>query len=202
MMPRWAITRAPDSGDNEMVNGNGISPLAGEDHVCATCALTYADITIERAVDEIKRLPPAVHREVAALSADARRLRLDPSEWSVTEYVCHLRDVYVASTIRLHRICTEDRPALEPLFNDLRAVRFRYNDRELTAVVDEFASAIAGFLDEVALTAGPHWDRTATRLPGETRSARWIVRQAMHEGIHHLADIRRVAGSVPPGSPS
>ncbi|UVO12066.1 DinB family protein [Mycobacterium sp. SVM_VP21] len=194
--------RAPDSGDNEMVNGNGIPPLAGEDHVCATCALTYADITIERAVDEIKRLPPAVLRDVAALSADARRLRLDPSEWSVTEYVCHLRDVYMASTIRLHRIRTEDRPAVEPLFNDLRAVRFRYNECDPIGIVDELASAVAGFLDEVARTIGQDWDRTATRLPGETRSARWIVRQAMHEGIHHLADIRRIAGSVPPGSPS
>lgn len=72
---------------------------------------------------------------------EARRRRRHPSEWSVTEYVCHLRDVYVASTIRLHRIRTEDRPVLEPLYNDLRATRFRYNERDLRAVIDELASA-------------------------------------------------------------
>jgi hypothetical protein len=38
------------------------------------------------------------------------------------------------------------------------------------------------------------WDRIATRLPGEDRTARWLVRQAMHEGIHHLGDIRRIGG--------
>jgi hypothetical protein len=36
------------------------------------------------------------------------------------------------------------------------------------------------------------WDRIATRLHGEQRTARWLVRQAMHEGVHHLADIRRI----------
>jgi hypothetical protein len=38
------------------------------------------------------------------------------------------------------------------------------------------------------------WDRIATRLPGEDRTARWLVRQAMHEGVHHLGDIRRIGG--------
>jgi hypothetical protein len=33
-------------------------------------------------------------------------------------------------------------------------------------------------------------------LPGEQRSARWLVRQAMHEGVHHLADIRTVGAAV------
>ena len=33
--------------------------------------------------------------------------------------------------------------------------------------------------------------RTATRLPGEQRTLLWLVRQAAHEGIHHLGDIER-----------
>lgn len=172
-----------------------LPPLAGDDHVCLTCALAYVDVTVERAVEVIAALPEALRAIVSAIPVDARRRRHHPSEWSVTEYVCHLRDVYVASAIRLHRIRTEDRPALEPLFNDLRAQRFRYNERDLTAVIDELSSAIAGFLEEVALTSGPDWERTATRLPGETRTARWVVRQAMHEGVHHLADIRRIGSS-------
>lgn len=177
------------------MDADELPPLAGEDHVCQTCALVYTGITIERAVGDITELPAAVRAAVSVIPGEAQRLRRHPAEWTVAEYVCHLRDVYVASTIRLHRIHTEDRPALEPLFNDLRAARFRYNERELTAVIDELASAIAGFLEEAALVSGPDWDRAATRLPGETRTARWILRQAMHEGIHHLADIRRIGSS-------
>lgn len=177
------------------MSSHDLPPLAAEDYVCESCALAYADITIERAVEVITGLPAAVCAEVSAIRADGRRARSRPSQWSVTEYVCHLRDVYMTFTIRLHRIRTEDRPALEPIFNDLRARRFRYNERDLAPVIDELASAIAGFRDEVACTAQHDWDRTATRLPGEQRTARWLLRQAMHEGVHHLADIRRIVSS-------
>lgn len=78
----------------------------------------------------------------------------------------------------------------------MRARRFRDNERDPAAVVDELASAIAGFREEVALTEEQGWDRTGTRLPGESRTARWLVRQAMHEGVHHLADIRRIGGAA------
>jgi hypothetical protein len=78
------------------------------------------------------------------------------------------------------------------MFNDLRARRFRYNDCDLAATLDELAAAAAGFRDEVARTGENDWNRMATRLPDERRTARWLVRQAMHEGVHHLGDIQRV----------
>jgi hypothetical protein len=112
------------------------------------------------------------------------------------EYVCHLRDVYANSTIRLHRIRTENGPVLEPMLNDLRARRFRYNERDLRAVLDELAATAAGFLDETRRLTGADWERTATRLPGERRTARWLVRHAAHEGVHHLRDIATVTAAV------
>ena len=126
----------------------------------------------------------------------ARRRRPRPEVWSVTEYVCHLRDVYATYTIRLHRTRTEDRPVLEPMLNDLRARRFGYNDLDVGPILDELAATAAGFCAEIAATRPTDWDRVATRLPGETRTARWLVRQAMHEGVHHLGDIRRVGAAV------
>jgi uncharacterized damage-inducible protein DinB len=169
--------------------------LAAEDHVCTQCAVAYADVTIAEAVEALTALPGAVHAAVAGLPSEARKHRPQPGVWSVTEYVCHLRDVYMTYTIRLHRTRTEDRPTLEPMFNDLRARRFRYNERDVEAVIDELASATAGFCDEVAGTSGDDWDRTASRLPGEERTALWLVRQAMHEGVHHLGDIRTISGT-------
>ncbi|MFJ7217902.1 DinB family protein [Amycolatopsis sp. NPDC098790] len=64
----------------------------------------------------------------AASRQDLRR-RPAPGRWSALECLVHLRDVCVTYTIRVHRARTEDRPVLEPLLNDLRARRFRYNDR-------------------------------------------------------------------------
>lgn len=115
------------------------------------------------------------------------------------EYACHIRDVYATYTIRLHRARTEHGPALEPMLNDLRARRLRYNERDLDAVLDEIAANVAGFSDEIGRMSSSDWDRTVTRLPEETRTTRWLVRQATHEGIHHLGDIVRVGRSVEQG---
>lgn len=62
------------------------------------------------------------------------------------------RDVYIGYTIRLHRTCAEVRPALEPMFNDLRVRRVRYNDCDLPATLDELSAAVAGFCEHIART--------------------------------------------------
>jgi hypothetical protein len=112
-----------------------------------------------------------------------------PERWSALEYLVHLRDVCVTYTIRVHRARTEDRPMLEPMLNDLRARRFRYNDRSLEGVRDELAACAAGLGEEIDRLTPPDFDRTVTRLAGEHRTARWLVRQAAHEVTHHLDDI-------------
>lgn len=169
-----------------------LPPLAAEDHTCDVCALVYPQVSIDDAISAISGLPAAVRDAVCAIPPEACRRRPGPQVWSVAEYLCHLRDVYITFTVRLHRIRKEDRPTLEPMFNDLRARRFRYNECDLAATLDELAAAASGFREEVARTGEQDWDRAATRLPGEERTARWLVRQAMHEGIHHLGDIRRI----------
>lgn len=169
-----------------------LPPLADEHYVCDVCSIAYPEIRLEEAVDVIAGLPDAVREVVCAISPEVRRVRPGPEAWSVAEYVCHLRDVYVSFTIRLHRVRTEHQPAWEPMLNDLRARRFRYNDCDIDATLGELAAAVAGFRDEVARVGDHDWDRTGTRLPGEERTARWLVRQAMHEGVHHLGDIRRI----------
>ena len=179
--------------------GVAVPPLADEDHVCRECGFSYAEIPAESAVELIRTVPTAVRDAVAGIPASAHRERPLTGGWSAVEYVCHLRDVYAVYTIRLHRARTEDRPVLEPMLNDLRARRFRYNERDVDAVLDEVDANTAGFCDEVARVAPDGWARTVTRLPGEQRTARWLVRQALHEGQHHVGDIRRLAQGQPAG---
>ena len=176
------------------VRSESLPPLAAEDHVCAGCSLSYADITPEHAVATITALPADVRAAVLAVPLSDCSIRLSATTWSVTEYVCHVRDVYITYTIRLHRTRVEDRPSLEPMYNNLRARRFRYNERDAAAVLDELGAAVVGFCDEIARTQD--WQRVATRLPGEERTALWLVRQATHEGLHHLADIRHTGSQV------
>lgn len=170
-----------------------LPPLPGEHHVCPSCPLTYAALSLPAARGIIATIPQRVRDTAADVPEPAVRQRPRPDTWSVLEYVCHLRDVYVTSTIRLYRVRTEDSPQLEPMLNDLRARRFRYHTLELGAVLGELDNTVAGFLEETERVRPGGWDRVASRLPGEVRTARWLVRHAAHEGVHHLDDIRTLA---------
>ncbi len=172
--------------------GQSLPPLSPEDHVCHACDFDFAAIDVPVALAAIESLPPQVRSAVAAAPDVRLRRRPAPDVWSAMEYVCHLRDVYATYTIRLHRARTEDSPAVEPMFSDLRALRFRYSRLPLLPVLDELESHVIGFRDEAATLAPQDWRRTVSRRPEEVRTAGWLVRQALHEGRHHLADIRNV----------
>jgi hypothetical protein len=168
-----------------------VPPLPAPDHRCAECGFDYAAGTLDDALVGIASIPAGVRAALAGIAPERQHGRPAPGVWSVAEYVCHLRDVAVTSTIRLYRTRTEDRPVLEPMLNDLRAARCRYDERDLAAVLDELDAAVAGLADEAARFTPGDWARTATRLPREERTAAWLVRHALHEGVHHVQDIRR-----------
>jgi hypothetical protein len=169
-----------------------LPPLSPEDHVCAACDFAFATIDVPDALAAISALPEEIHSAVVSVPDGRLRRRPAPDVWSAMEYLCHLRDVYATYTIRLHRACTEDSPAVEPMFSDLRALRFHYSQLPLLPVLDELEKHVAGLRDEAATLAPEDWLRTVSRRPQEVRTAAWLVRQAAHEGRHHLADIRDV----------
>ncbi len=173
-----------------------LPPLATEDHVCAECDIAFADVPVERALVVVAGIPAAAAAAVAEVPDAARGLRPAPGVWSVAAYACHLRDVYATYTIRLFRTRTERRPQLEPMLADLRAVRFGYDRCDVAAVLAQLAAHVEGFGQEAADVGAKEWDRVAVRRPDERRTARWLVRQAMHEGVHHVRDIGRVGQQV------
>lgn len=117
-------------------------------------------------------LPAAVRAALVAIPAGVLAQRPTRNSWSVIEYLCHVRDVYISYTIRLYRARTEDRPVLEPMLNDLRASRFRYMDRDVYPVLDELTASVSGFCEEVAQMRAEQWDRVVTRLPGGRNAPR------------------------------
>jgi hypothetical protein len=194
--PARILAIMSDHDEDRSERLSALPSLPGEDLVCASCGLSFAEVSVERAIQAIRLVPGEVRGVVSAMPLEVQRVRPNRECWSITEYICHLRDVYATYTIRLHRAVTEYQPMLEPLFNDLRAQRFRYNELEVKAVLPELDANVAGFLEEVSHTRNSQWSRIVTRLPGETRTARWLVRQVMHEGTHHLDDICRTMAIV------
>jgi hypothetical protein len=182
--------------------GNGrpgdVPALVTEDHVCQPCGINYLEVTVEAALSSIDAFPAQLRTVLSEIPKEDLRVRPEPRFWSVVEYVCHIRDVLAATTIRLHRTRTEDHPAIDPMLNDLRANRFAYINRELPPLLDEVTDMTDGLLREAARMSGSDWNRTHFRYRGEDRSARWLIRQAMHESAHHLRDIAQVASRVRP----
>ncbi|MGW4527702.1 zinc-binding dehydrogenase [Amycolatopsis sp. NPDC004378] len=176
--------------DQQRHRPSGVPPLVGEDHTCGACGVSCPTLTVEAARAIIGSVPRTVQPLLEHTSPQDLLYRSRPERWSAKEYVFHIRDVCVVYTIRLHRARTEDLPVLEPMLNDLRARRFHYNDRTLDGVFDELAACVAGLCEEIERCTRPGWERTVTRLAGEHRTARWLVRQAAHEAMHHLEDIR------------
>jgi hypothetical protein len=176
-----------------------LPPLAEEDHECLECAFAYAEVSVQAAIGVVGNVPDDVRFVVLGRTDEHLRARPEDGGWSALEYVCHLRDVYAVYTIRLYRTRVEEAPVLEPMLNDLRAVRFRYNKRETGSVLAELNDNVEGFLDETARNTEGTWGRSARRLPGEERSARWLLRQAAHEGLHHTRDIVGVLEQVGSG---
>ena len=179
---------------------DSLPPLAGEGHLCADCRLDYASVSVEDAVAAVRAVGDRARQAVTAVPEDLWREHPAGGGWSVAEYACHLRDVHVTYTIRLHRARTEERPRLEPMLNDLRARRFGYNGWDVRAVLDELAATASGLCEEAARMRPDDWQRTVVRLPGEERTARWLLRQVMHEGVHHVGDIQRVGRLVSRGA--
>lgn len=189
-MAEQAGSRPTDVGEPDL------PALAAEDHVCAGCEMSYAELTIEAVTTVLRGFPRLVRSTLDGIEPALRRRRPEPDVWSVAEYTCHIRDVMATSTLRLHRCRVEDVPRLEPMLADVRAERFSYNFLDLDAVLDELAANSRGLMDEIGQLEGEDWVRTVTRRPEEVRTARWIVRHAVHEGVHHVRDMAAVAAAL------
>ncbi|SCL50992.1 HAD-IA family hydrolase [Micromonospora chersina] len=166
-----------------------LAPLPEEDHFCESCALRYGDLTPSAALGLIRSHPGRYRRRLQHLPADVVRRRPASGVWSALEYAGHVRDVYDVYDTRVRRTLTEHEPTLEPMRNDERAEQGAYNQQPLAAVLldlDRNADRFAALASEIS---EPQWSRTAVRLSGEHRTVLWMVRQAAHEGLHHLHDI-------------
>jgi sugar-phosphatase len=165
------------------------APLPEEDHHCESCGLRYGDLTPSAALRLIRTYPAQYRHRLQHLPADLLRRRPAAGVWSPLEYACHVRDVYAVYDTRIRRTLTEHEPVLEPMRNDERAERDAYDRQPLPAVLSALERNADRFAALASELSERQWSRSAVRLPGERRTVLLMVRQATHEGLHHLHDI-------------
>ena len=169
--------------------------------VCPECGIDYDTISPSDAVTALRSFPRR-YREVVTgppgddAHDDVIRRRPEPSVWSAVEYTVHVADVLDELARALERIHTETDPKIEGDGDpDELAVSRAYNER----AVDDALAALEAGADRAAKAverfSGEEWHRTGQFSYGE-RDALTMARNAVHEGSHHLRDVKRVLDRV------
>jgi hypothetical protein len=161
--------------------------------VCSECGFDYG------------KHPPAVAVSELALLGGRFRLQLSPSlagefvtqrpskgVWSPLEYACHVRDVLLAQRERLFLALVEDCPSFAPIYRDERVLLARYAAEEPAAVIAQLEMAASMIAYAFAGLTYEQWQRECIYNYPEParRSLGWLAAHSLHEGEHHLRDIR------------
>jgi hypothetical protein len=118
-------------------------------------------------------------------------LRARPSSgWSPLEYAAHVRDVLAKFSDRVEVALMDDDPVFGWWDHEAAAVDQRYNDSHPALVGRALSENAARLADFAARVPDSAWMRSGTRRPGESFTIEGLVRFALHEVRHHLADAR------------
>jgi hypothetical protein len=120
-------------------------------------------------------------------------VRPDATTWSRLEYGCHVCDVLVVQRERVLLARRVVCPEPVPMGRDERVEHDGYRDQDpvdVTRQLLDAASLLAGCLGRLP---AEDWYRTVIyNWPARAeRSLQWLAMNALHEVLHHSADIRR-----------
>ncbi len=163
---------------------------------CPECGLDYETVSPRDAAGAVRSFPRR-YRAVLTRSfgpgedlEDIVRRRPAPDVWSALEYTAHVAQTIDLLAPTLRQVVNEDNPHLFAWDPDEQAEEQSYNDWSVLEAIGELESACADMSMAIEYTPSTGWNRKGTYDHGE-REAIDIVRNAVHEGAHHLRDIQR-----------
>jgi hypothetical protein len=163
---------------------------------CAECGFRYDDLDVALIAETIRSFAGGYRAVLVDGGLDEQLARQRPAHdvWSVLEYACHLRDVLLVQRDRALRALVEDRPQFPPMHREERVVLAGYADESLDGVAAQIAMA-ADLCARVFDDLSPDQLRRTLiyNYPQPTeRDVAWLGRHTVHEGVHHLMDVRAV----------
>jgi len=165
---------------------------------CAQCGFTYDDLGVGEIAGTIRAFGPTYRAALAGVDDGVARTRPAPAVWSALEYACHVRDVLLVQRDRALLALVEEQPSFARMNREERVALAHYNAHppaqvaeQLSMAADLCAAVFEGLTD----------DQLARRLiynfPAPTeRTMAWLGRHTVHEGEHHLGDVRSVISQV------
>lgn len=134
----------------------------------------------------LKSTPAALDTLTRKLQKPQWAARPKPEEWSVTEVLCHLRDVDAeVNCPRIKKIIQEENPFLPGVTTDPWADDRGYNLQDGPAALDGFCQARTQILHKISNLSDHDWDRKARHaIFGPTRLAEIASFIATHDRLH------------------
>ncbi len=154
---------------------------------CTTCGFVADDIRPEEAIAALRSFPSrwrtalAVHLDDADPEAVLTG-RVTPNGWSALEHAGHVRDVLHALDIRLQRVLREDEPVLPATHVTPPSGA---NEQGPAVVLAALTVGTDQFSQTIELVPTAAWSRRGLRS-GQLVQALDLIREAVHEGSHHL----------------
>ena len=165
---------------------------------CPDCGLVYDSLAPQDAIQALRSFPRRYREVIGPFidDEDVLQRRPDRSTWSALEYTAHVADILEAMTPQLVEIVQKDDPHTDdPLDQDARAVDRGYNDMEPRDVLDWLTRSANTAAETCAGFSPDDWSRKA-EFPYGQRELIDVVRNMVHEGVHHLRDVERVLRAV------
>ncbi|WP_432991109.1 DinB family protein [Dactylosporangium sp. CA-233914] len=159
---------------------------------CEECEFGYDAVAAGEVPGRLGGLA-ARYAEALAGVADIRR-RPAPAVWSALEYTCHVRDVLRVQRERLDLALRVDGPQFVPMGREELVVTGAYNRQDPGAVLEALGAA-AEVLGAAFAALGPEQLARVGLYPWPQpvpRTLLWLGRHTVHEGEHHLMDVRRM----------
>src|SRR5207248_2046589 len=115
------------------------------------------------------------------------RRRVAAGDWTALEHGAHVRDMLHAKASRLQRIRDGDHPVIDEVVVD--APRAGDSDGDADLVISVLGQNAVRFVKLVVDMPAEAWWFTGRR-DGSEVNALDLVREAVHDGVHHLRGAR------------
>ena len=165
---------------------------------CQECGFCYELVAADAIAGRLRSFGPRFAGALAGTGPATAVRRPEPTVWSALEYACHVRDVFLVQRQRAVLAQVQDNPRVARMNRDERVALCRYGAHALPDVLGQLTMAA-----ELCATVFEGLDEAgqARRLvypwPEATeRDVAWVGRHTVHEGEHHLMDVRRVLAAV------
>ncbi|HMD45574.1 MAG TPA: DinB family protein [Acidimicrobiales bacterium] len=158
---------------------------------CEACGFDGARYDDPGLLGAIRALGPR-WRSLLAASGPELRLRPGPQVWSAIEYAAHSRDITALHVFGVEQALTGEEPVLPAVAADdlIESAAATYGGADPDAVAAELARQ-AVLLARLAQDAGSDaWTRGLT-VGDDRRDVRELLEHALHDSVHHLADVER-----------